>query len=186
MKLTDSDFDLFGEIRGRIGTGLTNIVPSNTYTTRDGQSVVIAGNGDSIFKRLMTVIDREDLREDSGLADNTGRVARVTEIDAAIQAWTARHSVDEVLARLRTELSDANARIESGERGLHELDAEPLRHFGVVGVLGDHHMYVDRELPSARARAPTSRPAEQMDARQSRKTYFRRAPRSPSGRPSRC
>ncbi len=55
------DYDLHGDIRGRIGTGLTNIVPSNTYTTRDGHSVVIAGNGDSIYKRLMHAIGRDDL-----------------------------------------------------------------------------------------------------------------------------
>ena len=55
-----------GEIRGRIGTGLTNIVPSNTYTTRDGHSVVIAGNGDSIYKRLMHAIGRDDLGQDPG------------------------------------------------------------------------------------------------------------------------
>src|SRR5436309_5959774 len=68
------DYDLFGEIRGRIGTGLTNIVPSNTYTTRDGQSVVIAGNGDSSYKRLMHSIGRDDLGQDPTLAGNLGRV----------------------------------------------------------------------------------------------------------------
>ena len=70
------DYDLFGEIRGRIGTGLTNIVPSNTYTTRDGKSVVIAGNGDSIYKRLMHAIGRDDLGLDPDLANNVGRVRR--------------------------------------------------------------------------------------------------------------
>ena len=58
--------------RGRIGTGLTNIVPSNTYATRDGHSVVIAGNGDSIYKRLMHAIGRDDLGQDPALANNLG------------------------------------------------------------------------------------------------------------------
>src|SRR5450759_2719190 len=62
------DYDLHGDIRGRIGTGLTNIVPSNTYTTRDGHSVVIAGNGDSIYKRLMHAIGRDDLGQDPELS----------------------------------------------------------------------------------------------------------------------
>ena len=82
------DYDLFGEIRERIGTGLTNIVPSNTYATRDGKSVVIAGNGDSIYKRLMHAIGRDDLGQDPALATNTGRVKRTDEIDGAIGAWT--------------------------------------------------------------------------------------------------
>jgi formyl-CoA transferase len=94
------DYDLFGEIRGRIGTGLTNIVPSNTYATRDGQSVVIAGNGDSIFKRLMHAIGRDDLGQDPGLANNVGRVQRTADIDGAIGDWAAAHDLDDILAAL--------------------------------------------------------------------------------------
>jgi formyl-CoA transferase len=94
------DYDLFGEIRGRIGTGLTNIVPSNTYATRDGQSVVIAGNGDSIFKRLMHAIGRDDLGQDPGLANNVGRVQRTGDIDGAIGAWAAGHDLNDILAAL--------------------------------------------------------------------------------------
>jgi len=95
------EYDLFGEIRARIGTGLTNIVPSNTYVTRDGKSVVIAGNGDSIYKRLMHAIDRDDLGQDPALADNRGRVARTGDIDGAIAAWSANHDLDAVLATLK-------------------------------------------------------------------------------------
>jgi succinyl-CoA---D-citramalate CoA-transferase len=94
------DFDLFGEIRGRIGTGLTNIVPSNTYRTRDGQSVVIAGNADSIFKRLMHAIGRDDLGQDPSLANNVGRVKRTSDIDGAIGTWAAAHSLTEIVAVL--------------------------------------------------------------------------------------
>src|SRR6266567_3063980 len=95
------DYDLFREIRGRIGTGLTNIVPSNTYTTRDGHGVVIAGNGDSIYKRLMHAIGRDDLGQDPSLANNMGRVKRTAEIDGAIGAWAAAHSLQEILAALK-------------------------------------------------------------------------------------
>ncbi|MBC7599527.1 MAG: CoA transferase, partial [Polaromonas sp.] len=66
----------------------------------DGGYALIAGNGDSIFKRLMKVIDRVDLGLDPALADNAGRVARVAEIDAAIGLWTATRSVDEVMTAL--------------------------------------------------------------------------------------
>ncbi len=95
------EYDLFGEIRQRIGTGLTNIVPSNTYTTRDGMSVVIAGNGDSIYKRLMHAIGRDDLGQDPALADNRGRVARTADIDGAIGAWAAARDLGEVLDALK-------------------------------------------------------------------------------------
>ena len=94
------DYDMFGEIRGRIGTGLTNIVPSNTYTTRDGKSVVIAGNADSIFKRLMQAIGRDDLGRDPALANNVGRVKRTAEIDGAIGEWAAAHDLEHILAAL--------------------------------------------------------------------------------------
>ena len=91
------DYDLFGEIRGRIGTGLTNIVPSNTYTTRDGKSVVIAGNGDSIYKRLMHAIGRDDLGLDPELANNVGRVGRTADIDGAIGEWAATHELEAIV-----------------------------------------------------------------------------------------
>ena len=95
------DYDLFGEIRGRIGTGLTNIVPSNTYATRDGKNVVIGGNADSIYKRLMHAIDRDDLGQDPSLATNVGRVKRTAEIDGAIEAWTAERDLDAIVAALK-------------------------------------------------------------------------------------
>jgi formyl-CoA transferase len=95
------DYDLHGDIRGRIGTGLTNIVPSNTYTARDGHSVVIAGNGDSIYKRLMHAIGRDDLGLDSELATNVGRVKRTAAIDGAIGEWAAAHDLDDILHALK-------------------------------------------------------------------------------------
>ena len=94
------DYDVFGEIRERIGTGLTNIVPSNTYATRDGQSVVIAGNGDSIYKRLMHAIGRDDLGQDPLLASNKGRVMRTDDIDGAIGEWAAAHDLADILVIL--------------------------------------------------------------------------------------
>jgi formyl-CoA transferase len=89
----------FGAVREPAGSALPGIAPSNAYRCRDGYAL-IAGNGDSIFKRLMAAIGREDLGQDPALADNTGRVARVAEIDAAIGTWTAPRSVAEVLAVL--------------------------------------------------------------------------------------
>ncbi|NBO14668.1 MAG: CoA transferase [Betaproteobacteria bacterium] len=94
------EFSAFGEVRGPAGSALPGIAPSNAYPCKDGGYVLIAGNGDSIFKRLMHTMGRDDLGLDADLADNTGRVRRVAEIDAAITQWTRQHPIDHVLAEL--------------------------------------------------------------------------------------
>jgi crotonobetainyl-CoA:carnitine CoA-transferase CaiB-like acyl-CoA transferase len=76
-------------------------VPSNTYTTGDGENIVIAGNGDAIFKRLMLAMGRIDMAGDPQLARNDGRVPRSAEIDDAIQAWCATQTIDGALAILK-------------------------------------------------------------------------------------
>jgi len=90
------EYSAFGAVREAAGSALPGIAPSNAYRCADGY-VLIAGNGDSIFRRLMSVIGRDDLAADPALADNAGRVARVEEIDEAICAWTAKRSAQEVL-----------------------------------------------------------------------------------------
>ena len=94
------EYSAFGAVREPAGSALPGIAPSNAYRCADGQ-VVIGGNGDSIFRRLMQVISRDDLGADPGLADNAGRVARVHEIDAAIARWTLDRPVAEVVATLQ-------------------------------------------------------------------------------------
>ncbi|WP_353246653.1 CaiB/BaiF CoA-transferase family protein [Limnohabitans sp.] len=94
------EYSAFGAVRGPAGSALPGIAPSNAYLCKDGGYALIAGNGDSIFKRLMAEIGRDDLAQDPALKDNTGRVARVAEIDGVIGHWTAQHTVDEVLAAL--------------------------------------------------------------------------------------
>ena len=93
------EYSAFGAVREAAGSALPGIAPSNAYRCNDGY-VLVAGNGDSIFKRLMTAIGRPDLGEAPDLGSNAGRVARVDEIDAAIGAWTFKRSVDQVLAVL--------------------------------------------------------------------------------------
>jgi formyl-CoA transferase len=94
------EYSAFGAVRGPAGSALPGIAPSNAYLCKDGGYALIAGNGDSIFKRLMAEIGRDDLAQDPALKDNTGRVIRVAEIDGVIGQWTAQHTVDEVLAAL--------------------------------------------------------------------------------------
>jgi formyl-CoA transferase len=94
------EYSAFGAVREAAGSALPGIAPSNAYRCKDKGYVLIAGNGDSIFKRLMHTLDRDDLGNDPALTDNAGRVKRVAEIDAAIGAWAAQLTVDQVLEAL--------------------------------------------------------------------------------------
>jgi formyl-CoA transferase len=102
------EYSTFGAVRQPAGSSLPGIAPTNAYRCADGKYALIAGNGDSIFRRLMDVIERPDLGEDPALAHNDGRVRNVEALDAAIGEWSARHSLDHVLAALN------EARIPSG------------------------------------------------------------------------
>ncbi|MGE0496998.1 MAG: CaiB/BaiF CoA transferase family protein [Ramlibacter sp.] len=94
------EYSAFGAVREAAGSALPGIAPSNAYRCSDGGYALIAGNGDSIFRRLMALIGRDDLAADPGLADNAGRVARVAEIDTVIGEWAAQRSVADALAAL--------------------------------------------------------------------------------------
>lgn len=94
------EFDGAGEIRQPAGSTVTGIVPTNTYRCADGKYVIIGGNGDSIFKRLMVTAERPDLAEDPRLAKNPGRVENEAEIDGAIEAWCATLPSPDVLEKL--------------------------------------------------------------------------------------
>jgi len=102
------EYSAFGAVREAAGSALPGIAPSNAYPCQDGW-VLVAGNGDSIFKRLMDTIGRPDLGAAPDLADNAGRVARVEEIDTAIGAWSAQRTVQQVLDAL------GNARVPAGK-----------------------------------------------------------------------
>jgi formyl-CoA transferase len=94
------EYSAFGAVRQAAGSALPGIAPSNAYRCQGDAYVLIAGNGDSIFKRLMHTIGRDDLGQDPELKDNSGRVKRVEEIDAAIGTWTAAHDIVDVLQAL--------------------------------------------------------------------------------------
>jgi len=91
------EYDGAGVVREPSGTTLTGIVPTNTYRCADGKFVIIGGNGDSIFRRLMRAAERHDIADDPRFAHNAGRVEHEAEIDAAISQWTARHDSRTVL-----------------------------------------------------------------------------------------
>jgi crotonobetainyl-CoA:carnitine CoA-transferase CaiB-like acyl-CoA transferase len=95
------EYSVFGTVREPAGSSLPGIAPSNAYRCQDGKYALIAGNGDSIYKRLMERIGRPDLANDPELKHNDGRVRHVARIDAAISTWTAERSLDVVLAALQ-------------------------------------------------------------------------------------
>jgi len=105
FNLTESllpEYSVFGVVREPAGAALPGIAPSNAYPCHDGSYILIAGNGDAIFQRLMHCIGRADLACDPALAHNDGRVVRVAEIDAAISHWTrTQPDVTAMLAKLR-------------------------------------------------------------------------------------
>jgi formyl-CoA transferase len=92
------EYGAFDHIRERSGSSLAGISPSNTYQCGDGRYVVIAGNSDGIFKRLMLAIGRPDLSEDPALARNDGRVKQNDLLDRTIGDWVSTRALDEVLS----------------------------------------------------------------------------------------
>ena len=91
------EYDAGGYVRERSGSTLPGIAPSNLYPCKDGTYVLIAGNADSLYRRLMSAIGREDLRDDPALARNDGRAAQMERIDEAIGKWTSQRTQKQVL-----------------------------------------------------------------------------------------
>ena len=94
------EYDRNGVIREPAGSAMQGIAPTNAYPTSDGRYVLIAGNGDGIFRRLMKLVERDDLGDDPALARNPGRVAQAARLDNAISAWTATRPLDTCLSLL--------------------------------------------------------------------------------------
>lgn len=94
------EYDGAGVVREPSGTTITGIVPTNTYRCGDGKFVVIGGNGDSIFKRLMTEAGRQDMADDPELAQNQGRVIHEKRIDAALEEWCSAHAAADIISKL--------------------------------------------------------------------------------------
>ncbi|MFI7613851.1 CaiB/BaiF CoA transferase family protein [Nonomuraea terrae] len=135
MESLTPDYDAFAVEPERTGASLPGIAPSGTYLCGDGKYVVISGNGDSIFKRLMRVIGRPDLADDPALADNAGRVRRAGSLDAAIADWTARLPHEEALRQL-----DAGQIPSSPIYTAADIAKDP--HYAARGMLERHRVAV--------------------------------------------
>lgn len=144
------EFDVAGFVRERSGASLPGIVPSNTYTTRDGKYVVIGANGDSIFKRMMEAIGRPDLAQDPALAKNDGRVERTEELDKVIGDWCAANDLEQVLRVLSEaqvpagkiyDAADITRDLQYLARGMIQEarlpDGTPMKVPGIVPKLSD-------------------------------------------------
>ncbi|MEP4484548.1 MAG: CaiB/BaiF CoA-transferase family protein [Halioglobus sp.] len=139
MEAIVPEYDGAGVVREPSGTTVTGIVPTNTYRCDDGKYVVIGGNGDSIFKRLMQAAGRSDMAENPAMADNAGRVRHEAEIDAALADWCAAHASAHVINTLEGvrvpvgpiySVEDMFADPQYQARGLFEqveIDGEPLK-----------------------------------------------------------
>ena len=125
------EYSAFGAVREAAGSALPGIAPSNAYPCKDGW-VLVAGNGDSIFKRLMETIGRPDLGGAPDLAANAGRVARVQEIDAAIGTWTAEREIAQVMDAL------AAARVPAGKVYTAKDIAQDLHYRARQMILQQH------------------------------------------------
>src|SRR5258706_15618800 len=122
------EYDAGGYVRERSGSTLPGIAPSNLYPCKDGSYVLIAGNADSLYRRLMGAIGREDLRDDPALARNDGRAAQMERIDDAIAEWTSSKTQQEVLAAM--EAAEVPAR---GLYSAADIAADP--HYPARGML---------------------------------------------------
>jgi formyl-CoA transferase len=127
------EYSVFNEIRQPAGSSLPGITPSNAYLCSDGKYALIAGNGDSIFKRLMQAIGCPAQADNPDYAHNDGRARHAPAIDALIGDWARGHTLDEVLAVLH------DARIPAG------------RVYDIADICADPHyrardMLLDGEL----------------------------------------
>ena len=100
MESSLAEYDKLGHIRERSGAKLEGIVPTSTYPTKDDKFIIIGGNGDSIYRRLMNAVGRADLAAHSEMQNNAGRVEHETEIDQAITDWTLTKTYDEAYAEI--------------------------------------------------------------------------------------
>ncbi len=142
------EYDADGTVRERFGSALPGIAPSNTYPCKDGTYVLIAANADSLYRRLMSAIGREDLRDDPALAKNDGRAREMEKIDRAVGEWTGQRTQAEVLAAMEKadvptgriySIADIAADPHFAARGMIQqviaADGEPLKVPGIVPKL---------------------------------------------------
>ena len=160
LEATLPELDLGAAPRGPSGTTLTGIAGTNAYLCRDGAYVAIGANGDSIFRRLMRALGRDDIASDPSLRTNDDRLPRAAEFDAVMGAWCEERTASEVVeamvaaavpaSRVNT-IADIAADPHAEARGLfeeHRVDGKKVR-FPAARPLLDRTPAAELPLPGA-------------------------------------
>jgi formyl-CoA transferase len=100
LESTVPEYDLLGLVRGPGGTSLKGIAPSNIFKSRDGKWIVIAANGDNVFRRLCAAMAMPELPDDPRFATHRARGECQEEIEAIVAAWAAERDGEEIVAVL--------------------------------------------------------------------------------------
>jgi crotonobetainyl-CoA:carnitine CoA-transferase CaiB-like acyl-CoA transferase len=130
------EYDGYGTIRQRTGNISPGLTPSNTYFCKEDKWVVIGGNADAVFKRLMRAVERPELAEDARFADNMRRTEHREFLDQVISAWTSQHTLDEVMATM----------IEAGVPAGPIYDAADIAHdphFNARGMIEEQEVTIE-------------------------------------------
>jgi formyl-CoA transferase len=98
-----TEYDLTGYVRERSGSILPGIAPSNAYPCRNGEMILIGGNGDNVYARLTGAMGRPDLKTDPRFATHASRGVNQLELDRIIAEWTAGFDLPDLLALLEDE-----------------------------------------------------------------------------------
>ena len=167
------EFDAFGAVRERTGSILPGIAPTSAYRCSDGTYVLIAGNGDSIFRRLCGAMGRDDLAADPSLAHNDGRAAKQAWLDEEIERWTSARTPDDVLAAM--ERADVPA---SRIYSIRDIVADA--HYQARGMIREIRTSARRRAEGARRRAEAVGHARATSGRRAaaRRAHGRRAART--------
>jgi formyl-CoA transferase len=94
------EWQVAGYQRERTGAVLPNVAPSNVYPTADGETILIAANQDTVFRRLTEAMGRPELADDERYATHGARGVSMAELDDLIARWTAEHPAGELLELL--------------------------------------------------------------------------------------
>ena len=100
MESTIPEYALTGYIRGRTGSTIPGVAPSNIYPTKDGDYVLIAGNADNVFRRLSEAIGHPEWPDDPRFATHQARGEHMEELDGMIADWTRQRSAEEILTTM--------------------------------------------------------------------------------------
>lgn len=98
MESSMADYEIGGVLRGRSGSVLPGVAPSNVYPTGDGGEVIVAANADGVFKRLCAAMGTPELAGDERFATHAARGANMAALDELIARWTSGLASDDLLA----------------------------------------------------------------------------------------